>query len=96
MAIHSVTLTNGTEFYVEAAPEATQNELLQLLRQGKGMELSSKLPKKESKPTVEEPTETEPASPARQEQQRIYEQMLAEAQAPVPVPEIPSRPLPMR
>jgi len=72
MAIHSVTLTNGAEFYVEAAPEATQNELLQLLRQGKGMELSSKLPKKESKPTVEEPTEAEPASPARQEQQRIY------------------------
>ena len=54
MAIHSVELTSGKQFYVEAAANATQAELEQLLREGRGLAVPSAQPQEATGPSAAE------------------------------------------
>jgi hypothetical protein len=85
MSVYSVELDDGTEFRVEAAPEATSEELLQLIRQGKGLEMSGKLPKREPVEEFVEDEQPKQKSSRREELQRRYEQRLAEIPESTPV-----------
>jgi copper chaperone CopZ len=85
MSVYSVELDDGTEFRVEAAPEATSEELLQLIRQGKGLEMSGKLPKRKPVEEFVEDEQPKQKSSRREELQRRYEQRLAEIPEPTPV-----------